>query len=72
MVSEDLPQPYYSDSHVTIYCGDCAELLPRLGRFDLLLTDPPYGIGASAGVGLYGTRKFKATDSRWDTHAWGL
>lgn len=29
---------------MTLYHGDCAEILPTLGRFDLLLTDPPYGI----------------------------
>lgn len=38
-----LPAPYYSDESCTIYHGDCAEILPELGRFDLLLTDPPYG-----------------------------
>jgi site-specific DNA-methyltransferase (adenine-specific) len=38
--------PYYSDDLVTIYHGDCREVVPALGRrFDLLLTDPPYGIG---------------------------
>jgi DNA modification methylase len=40
-----LPVPYYQDSAVTIYCGDCRQILPFLGRFNLLLTDPPYGIG---------------------------
>lgn len=40
-----LPAPYYSDESCTIYHGDCAEILPELGRFDLLLTDPPYGLG---------------------------
>jgi DNA modification methylase len=40
-----LPVPYYQDSAVTIYCGDCRQILPFLGWFDLLLTDPPYGIG---------------------------
>jgi site-specific DNA-methyltransferase (adenine-specific) len=35
--------PYYSDDYATIYHGDCREVLPTLGRFDLLLTDPPYG-----------------------------
>jgi DNA modification methylase len=40
--------PYYRDDWVTIYHGDCREVLPGLGRFDLLLTDPPYGIGFAA------------------------
>jgi DNA modification methylase len=25
--------------------GDCAEIMPTLGRFDACITDPPYGIG---------------------------
>jgi len=29
----------------TLYNADCRDVLPELGRFDLLLTDPPYGIG---------------------------
>jgi len=37
-------KPYYQDSAVTIFCGDCREIVPTLGRFDLLLTDPPYGL----------------------------
>lgn len=39
-------KPFYEDEQATIYCGDCREILPVLPRFDLLLTDPPYGIGA--------------------------
>ena len=26
-----------------LHCGDCREIVPTLGKFDLLLTDPPYG-----------------------------
>lgn len=44
-------QPYYSESGIEIYCGDCREILPQLSRADLVLTDPPYGISRSNGMG---------------------
>ena len=35
--------PYYKDKWVTIYHGDCREILPTLDcKVDLVLTDPPY------------------------------
>lgn len=36
--------PYYEEPGIQIFHGDCREILPTLGKFDLLLTDPPYGI----------------------------
>lgn len=41
--------PYYQDDAVTIYHGDCREIVPTLGKFELLLADPPYGINYSHG-----------------------
>jgi len=40
-----LVKPYYQHADITIYHGDCREVLPTLEPVDLVLTDPPYGIG---------------------------
>jgi site-specific DNA-methyltransferase (adenine-specific) len=41
-------KPYWQskDSCVTLYCGDCREILPQLpeGSVDAVVTDPPYGV----------------------------
>ena len=42
-------KPYYDDGNGTvIYHGDCREILPSLPKVDLVLTDPPYGIGENS------------------------
>jgi len=36
--------PYYDHAGITLYHGDCREILPELGQqFQTVLTDPPYG-----------------------------
>ena len=43
-----------------LWHGDCREVLPLLPPVDLVLTDPPYGIGFAAQPGNY-KRKAGAT-----------
>jgi len=36
--------PYYSHNGITIYHGDCRDILPSLSGMDTVITDPPYGL----------------------------
>lgn len=51
-----LPDPIYDEGGITLYYGDCLEILPHLLgdvpalRFGAVVTDPPYGIGWRRGV----------------------
>ena len=40
-----LPTPYYEEDGITLYCGDCRDILPEFPdkSFDFIFTDPPYG-----------------------------
>ena len=38
----------------TLYHGDCLEILPTLGKFDAVITDPPYGINIQGADGKIG------------------
>lgn len=57
------PTPYYEDEHVTLYCGDCRDILPTLEPANLVLTDPPYGIGDGAAF----MRNNMSVIANWDT-----
>jgi DNA modification methylase len=36
-------KPYYDCDGITIFHGDCREILPLLDPVDMIFTDPPYG-----------------------------
>jgi len=44
---------------VTLYHGDCREILPTLGKADAVVTDPPYGMNATTATMIGGK------PSRW-------
>jgi DNA modification methylase len=63
-------RPFYEADGIAIYHGDCADIAPRLGlTFDLLCTDPPYGIGEARGKNASRSKIAKARDygvASWD------
>lgn len=48
-----LAKPYYEDESVTLYHGDCGDVLPTIeaGSVDLVFTSPPYNLGVTTGGG---------------------
>jgi DNA modification methylase len=59
--------PYYDRDGITIYHADCRDILPTLPPVDLVLTDPPYGIGAHAMTLGNGKRIVFRGAGQWDT-----
>jgi len=55
-----LPKPYYERGGITIYHGDCRDILPHLGPVDLVLTDPPWGTDTACDA-----RRFTRSSSDW-------
>ena len=56
--------------NATLYLGDCKAILPKLSRVDAVITDPPYGIGASSKKFINGTSKTQKDyyeEVCWDT-----
>jgi site-specific DNA-methyltransferase (adenine-specific) len=41
---------------VTVYLGDCADVLPSLSDVDLIFTSPPYNLGTTSGGGFPGKK----------------
>ena len=53
-------KPYYDEDGITIYHGDCREVLPTLADVDLVFTSPPYNLGVTNGGGIHGGSFFVA------------
>lgn len=59
--------PYYEHGGITIYHGDCREILAHV-KADVLVTDPPYGIGFAAAPTKW-QRLAGAVAENWDDAA---
>jgi len=59
--------PFYSEKGITIFNADSSKLIPWFSKFDLLLTDPPYGIEDWNNRGTNKKRRFKCGEMlAWD------
>ena len=70
---------FYEEPRITLYCGDCRDVLPLLNEpIDLLLTDPPYASGArrDADRQVRGSMLRETDDEDWFSHdamtTWGF
>ena len=61
-------RPYYDEDGITIFHGDCREILPMLPKVDLVLTDPPYGMSWNGKV----TRGKNGTGKSGPTRHYGI
>ena len=61
------PTPYYEDDLVTLYCADCADVLPALSGIDLIFTSPPYNLNCTTkpGGGFDGMTSGTARAGKW-------
>ena len=60
-------KPYYERDGITIYHGDCREIIPHIGTVDAVVTDPPYGIESSAAFVRQGGKSIGNGDAGWNT-----
>ncbi len=63
-------KPYYQDDSVTIYHGDCLEVMADMedNSVDLVLTDPPYGIGVDKMQLGSGRHRWDKSINGWDNY----
>ena len=61
------PTPYYDDGQITIYLGDCLDILPTLASVDLVVADPPYsfGLASTFAEGKAGSWGDMMNNARW-------
>lgn len=60
--------PYYEDASVTLYHGDCRDVMPSIDRADAVITDPPYNL-RTEDIALEGRSAMKRDFGTWD-EAW--
>lgn len=58
-------KPYYEKDNISIYQGDCLEVLPQLSKVDLIFTSPPYNLGTTTGGGFPARHGPNSKSAKW-------
>ena len=56
-----MTEPYYDQDGITIYLGDCLDVLPALSPVEIVFTSPPYNLGTGPGG-----RTGKKNNTKWE------
>lgn len=70
-----LPDPFYRDYTITLFCGYSEEILPRLlPVFDIVFADPPYNLDKKYGSGAVRDKRpdYEAWCADWIKKCWRL
>jgi site-specific DNA-methyltransferase (adenine-specific) len=59
-------KPYYEHGGITIYHGDCREVMPLVRGVDAVVTDPPYGHGEKWSGGTWAANPIYDRAFEWD------
>lgn len=57
-------KPYFETANGKLYHGNCLDILPHMDKADLLLTDPPFGIGNFVQI----TGRVFGKEVKWNNH----
>lgn len=57
--------PGWASGNLSLYLGDCMDILPSLTGIDAVITDPPYGIGFAAQPTTGGRKRGQEAET-WD------
>jgi site-specific DNA-methyltransferase (adenine-specific) len=64
-----VPRPYYERGGITIYHGDCREIMPSLSGIDMVFTSPPYNLGlrpSGVGSGMHSGSGYSGGGQIWN------
>lgn len=58
-------KPFYQNGNITIYFGDCRDIIPELSNITSVITDPPYELGFMG-------KEWDKQGVSFDPHTWKL